>query len=81
MGETRGADGQQGLPSFTSKFQTLLGFLAPAGFVLLVVWHPSVLNLRVLERQPCWVHGWESTEQPSHLTGQRRPLPDPPTGS
>lgn len=47
-GETRRADGQQGLPSFTSKFQTLLGFLASAGFVLLAVWHPSFLNLRVV---------------------------------
>lgn len=36
-----------GLPSFTGKFQTLLGFLAPAGFVLSAVWHPSPPNLRL----------------------------------
>lgn len=48
MERLRRADGQQGLPGFTSEFQTLLGFLAPAGFVLLAVWHPSFLNLRVL---------------------------------
>lgn len=39
-----------GLPSFTGKFQTLLGFLAPAGFVLSAVWHPSPPNLRVGSR-------------------------------
>lgn len=37
-----------GLPSFTGKFQTLLGFLAPAGFVLSAVWHPSSPNLCVV---------------------------------
>lgn len=39
-----------GLPSFTGEFQTLLGFLAPAGFVLSAVWHPSSPNLCVVSR-------------------------------
>lgn len=64
-----------GLPSFTGKFQTLLGFLAPAGFVLSAVWHLSCPNLCVVSRslagcrtgraQPHFATHWLCQQLPS----------------
>lgn len=57
-----------GLPSFTGKFQTLLGFLAPAGFVLSAVWHPSSPNLRVVSRSLAGCRTGRAQSHTSHPT-------------
>lgn len=58
-----------GLPSFTGKFQTLLGFLAPAGFVLSAVWHPSSPNLRVVSRSLAGCRTGRAQSHTLHPTG------------
>lgn len=81
--ERRGPEEQMGseLPSLTSRFQTLLGFLAPAGFVFLVVWHPSFLSLHVLQKLPFWVCAGGSTVQCFASDQQCQRLPDSPRWS
>lgn len=81
--ERRGPEEQMGseLPSLTSRFQTLLGFLAPAGFVFLAVWHPSFLNLHVLQEQPFWVRAGGSTVQCFASDQPCQQLPDSPRRS
>lgn len=61
-----------GLPSFTGKFQTLLGFLAPAGFVLSAVWRPSSPKIRVVSRSLAGCRTGRAQSHTLHPTGSAK---------